>query len=138
MSFGSLDRGWLEKFLRHRIADERVLRLIGKWLAAGVIEDGQLLETEQGTPQGASVSPLLANVYLHHVLDLWADWWRKRHARGDVIIVRFADDFVAGLDIRKDRRHLQRCRTGMRQQRPVAADLLLQPGLAPLCKRAVA
>jgi group II intron reverse transcriptase/maturase len=100
--FGSLDRGWLEKFLRHRIADERVLRLIGKWLAAGVIEDGQLLETEQGTPQGASVSPLLANVYLHHVLDLWADWWRKRHARGDVIIVRFADDFVAGFQYQDD------------------------------------
>ena len=72
-----LDRSWLEKFLRHRIADERVLRLIRKWLAAGVIEDGKLSETEQGSPQGASVSPLLANVYLHYVLDLWADWWRK-------------------------------------------------------------
>ena len=105
--FGSLDRGWLEKFLRHRIADQRVLRLIGKWLAAGVIEDGQLLETEQGSPQGASASPLLANVYLHYVLDLWADWWRKHHARGDVIIVRFADDFVAGFQYQDDAEKFQ-------------------------------
>ena len=100
--FGQLDRGWLEKFLRHRIADERVLRLIGKWLDAGVIEDGKLSETEQGTPQGASVSPLLANVYLHHVLDLWAEWWRKQQARGDVIIVRFADDFIVGFQYQDD------------------------------------
>ena len=70
------------KFLRHRIADERVLRLIGKWLAAGVTEDGKWTESEKGSPQGASASPLLANVYLHYVLDLWAEWWRKRHARG--------------------------------------------------------
>jgi RNA-directed DNA polymerase len=89
--FGSLDRGWLMKFLRHRIADERVLRLIARWLAAGVIEDGTRTDTGQGSPQGAPVSPLLANVYLHYVLDLWADWWRKRFAHGDVIIVRFAD-----------------------------------------------
>jgi RNA-directed DNA polymerase len=100
--FGSLDRDWLEKFLRHRIADNRVLRLVGKWLAAGVIEDGKLSESVQGAPQGAPVSPLLANVYLHHVLDLWAEWWRKHHARGDVIIVRFADDFVAGFQYRDD------------------------------------
>jgi RNA-directed DNA polymerase len=100
--FGSLDRGWLGKFLRHRIADERVLRLVGKWLAAGVIEDGKLLETGQGSPQGAPASPLLANVYLHYVLDLWAKWWRKHHARGDVIIVRFADDFVAGFQYQDD------------------------------------
>jgi len=100
--FGSLDREWLMKFLRHRIADERILRLISKWLAAGVIEDGQLSETEHGTPQGASISPLLANVYLHYVLDVWAEWWRKEHARGDVIIVRFADDFVAGFQYQDD------------------------------------
>src|SRR5216683_865495 len=100
--FGQLDRGWLEKFLRHRIADERVLRLIGRWLAAGVIEDGKWTESEKGSPQGASVSPLLANVYLHYVLDLWADWWRKRHARGDVVIVRFADDFTVGFEHRQD------------------------------------
>jgi RNA-directed DNA polymerase len=100
--FGQLDRDWLRKFLRHRIADERVLRLIDKWLAAGVIEDGQRTESDRGSPQGASVSPLLANVYLHHVLDLWADWWRKRHARGDVIIVRWADDFIVGFEYRED------------------------------------
>ena len=102
--FGSLDRGWLERFLRHRIADERVLRLIGKWLAAGVIEDGTRTESDKGSPQGASVSPLLANVYLHYVLDLWAEWWRKRHARGDVIIVRFADDFIVGFEYEDDAR----------------------------------
>ena len=100
--FGQLDRNWLRTFLRHRIADKRVLRLIDKWLAAGVIEDGQWTESEKGSPQGASVSPLLANVYLHYVLDLWADWWRKRHARGEVIIVRFADDFIVGFEHRED------------------------------------
>ncbi len=95
--FTSLDHRWLEKFLEHRIADRRVLRLIQKWLGAGVIEDGDWSETEAGTAQGASASPLLANVYLHYVFDLWADQWRRRHARGDVIIVRFADDYVVGL-----------------------------------------
>src|ERR1700740_1906752 len=99
---GQLDRSWLMKFLRHRIADERVLRLIGKWLAAGVIEDGARTESETGAPQGASVSPLLANVYLHYVLDLWAGWWRKRHAHGDVVIVRFADDFIVGFEHKDD------------------------------------
>ena len=97
-----LDRVWLGKFLRHRIADERILRLVSKWLAAGVIEDGTWTETDLGAPQGASASPLLANVYLHYVLDLWADWWRRRHARGDVIIVRWADDFIVGFEHRKD------------------------------------
>jgi RNA-directed DNA polymerase len=100
--FGQLDRDWLRKFLRHRIADERVLRLIDKWLAAGVIEDGTWTQSDKGSPQGASVSPLLANVYLHYVFDLWAGWWRKRHARGDVIIVRFADDFTVGFEYRED------------------------------------
>ena len=82
------------KFLEHRIADQRVLRLIGKWLSAGVIEDGEWSQTVEGAPQGASASPLLANVYLHYVFDLWVAWWRSRHAHGDVIIVRFADDCV--------------------------------------------
>src|SRR6266536_2887150 len=100
--FGQLDRGWLRKFLGHRIADKRVLRLVDKWLAAGVIEDGTWTACDQGSPQGASASPLLANIYLHYVLDLWADWWRKRHARGDMIIVRFADDFIAGFEYRED------------------------------------
>jgi RNA-directed DNA polymerase len=100
--FGQLDRSWLRKFLGHRIADKRVLRLIDKWLTAGVIEDGEWSRTEQGTPQGASVSPLLGNVYLHYVFDLWADWWRRRNGHGDVIIVRFADDFIVGFEYRQD------------------------------------
>jgi group II intron reverse transcriptase/maturase len=100
--FGQLDHSWLRKFLGHRIADKRVLRLIDKWLAAGVIEDGDWSQAMEGAPQGASASPLLANVYLHHVFDLWADWWRRRHARGDVIIVRFADDITIGFEHEED------------------------------------
>jgi RNA-directed DNA polymerase len=92
------------KFLEHRIADKRMLRLIRKWLKAGVIEDGEWSETLEGTPQGASVSPLLANVYLHYVFDLWADQWRRRYARGDVIIVRFADDYIVGFQHEGDAR----------------------------------
>ncbi|MCA1680146.1 MAG: group II intron reverse transcriptase/maturase [Actinobacteria bacterium] len=100
--FTRLDQGWLEKFLEHRIADRRVLRLIQKWLRAGVIEEGEWSDTQEGTAQGASVSPLLSNVYLHYVFDLWADQWRRRHAHGDVILVRFADDYVAGFEHRGD------------------------------------
>jgi group II intron reverse transcriptase/maturase len=100
--FDHLDREWLMKFLRHRIADERVLRLVMKWLNAGVIEDGQWSDSGEGTPQGGSLSPLLANVYLHYVLDLWADHWRKTRARGNVIIVRFADDFIVGFQHQDD------------------------------------
>jgi len=94
--FSKLDHVWLKKFLEHRIADGRVLRLIDKWLNAGVIEDGEWSETPEGAPQGASVSPLLANVYLHYVFDRWARQWRRRHARGDMVVTRFADDFVVG------------------------------------------
>ena len=122
--FGQLDRAWLAKFLGHRIADERVLRLIGKWLAAGVIEDGEWAQCDQGSPQGASVSPLLANVYLHYVFDLWADWWRKRHARGDVIIVRWADDFIVGFEYRED---AERFLAGLRE-RFAKFGLELHPG----------
>jgi len=100
--FTSLDWGWLGKFLEHRIADKRVLRIIQKWLKAGIIEDGSWLECDEGTPQGATVSPLLANVYLHYVIDLWAQRWRRREARGDVIIVRYADDFVVGFEHKED------------------------------------
>jgi group II intron reverse transcriptase/maturase len=94
--FGSLDRGWLTEFVEHRIGDPRVVRLIHKWVNAGVIEDGKWTDSGQGTAQGASVSPLLGNVYLHYVFDLWAHDWRKRYAHGDVVIVRFADDIVVG------------------------------------------
>ncbi|MCA1705565.1 MAG: group II intron reverse transcriptase/maturase, partial [Actinobacteria bacterium] len=100
--FDAIDRSWMARFLEHRIADERVLRLIQKWLRAGVIEDGSWTVSDEGTPQGASVSPLLANVYLHYVLDLWVHQWRRRHARGDVVIVRWADDFIAGFEHRED------------------------------------
>ena len=96
--FTKLDRDWLERFLQHRIADKRVLRLIQKWLSAGVIENGTWTPCDEGTPQGASVSPLLANVYLHYVLDQWAHQWRKRYAHGDVVIVRWADDFIVGFE----------------------------------------
>jgi RNA-directed DNA polymerase len=100
--FTSLDHRWLVRFLGHRIADKRVLRLIRKWLSAGVIENGAWTACDEGTPQGASVSPLLANVYLHYVLDLWVQQWRSRHAHGDVIIVRWADDFIVGFEHRSD------------------------------------
>ena len=100
--FTNLDHGWLERFLEHRIADKRVLRLIRKWLSAGVIEDGNWSQTTEGAPQGASASPLLANVYLHYVFDQWADWWRRHHAHGEVIIVRFADDFTMGFEYQED------------------------------------
>jgi len=100
--FSSLDHRWLERFVEHRIGDPRILRLIKKWLAAGVIEKGSWTAFEEGVPQGASASPLLANVYLHYVFDLWAEQWRRRHARGDVVIVRFADDFVVGFEHRED------------------------------------
>lgn len=94
--FDTIDHGWLVKFIEHRIADRRVVRHVKKWLRAGVLEDGRRIDSEMGTPQGGSISPLLANVYLHYVFDLWAHQWRRRHAHGDVVIVRFADDFVVG------------------------------------------
>jgi group II intron reverse transcriptase/maturase len=102
--FSRLDRAWLEKFVEHRIADKRVLGLIRKWLGAGVMEDGKWAATDEGTPQGASASPLLANIYLHYVLDRWAQRWRKTQAHGEVMIVRFADDFVAGFEHKGDAR----------------------------------
>jgi group II intron reverse transcriptase/maturase len=96
--FSKLDHAWLQKFLEHRIADRKILHLIQKWLNAGVIEDGNWTETTEGAPQGASASPMLANVYLHYVFDRWARQWRHRHARGDMIVTRFADDFVVGFE----------------------------------------
>src|ERR1035437_868477 len=100
--YDSIDHEWMLKFLEHRIADRRGLRVIRQWLKAGVIEHGEWSETTEGTPQGASASPLLSNVYLHYVFDLWAHQWRRRNARGDVILVRFADDYVAGFQHRDD------------------------------------
>ena len=94
--FDAIDHGWLVKFIEHRIADQRVVRLIQKWLNAGVLEDGKRTRVPEGTPQGGSASPLLANIYLHYVFDLWVQAWRKKQAKGDVIVVRFADDIVLG------------------------------------------
>ena len=94
--FDTIDHEWMLKFLQHRIADKRILRLIKKWLKAGVIEDGKRIASERGTPQGAVISPLLANIYLHYVVDTWAHHWREHHAKGDVIMVRYADDSVIG------------------------------------------
>ncbi|KJF18886.1 reverse transcriptase domain-containing protein [Acidithrix ferrooxidans] len=102
--FSKLDRTWLRKFLEHRIADKRILRLIDKWLAAGVIEDAKCTKTTEGSAQGASVSPLLANVYLHYVFDRWVRQWRYKHARSDMIVSRFADDFVVGFQYLGDAR----------------------------------
>jgi len=94
--FDNIDHGWLLKFLEHRIADRRILRLIQRWLRAGVTEDGRWAETIVGTPQGAVASPFLANVFLHYVFDLWVQYWRTKFARGDVIVVRYADDLEVG------------------------------------------
>ena len=100
--FDTLDHGWLVRFLEHRVADRRVVRLIQKWLSAGVLEDGKRTQRKVGTVQGGSISPLLANVYLHYVFDLWTQRWRTKQARGDVVVVRFADDFVVGFEHRED------------------------------------
>ena len=100
--FDHLSHEWMVRFLEHRIADQRILRLIQRWLKAGVSEEGEWSETTIGTPQGAVVSPLLANIYLHYVFDLWVEAWRKKKANGDVVVVRFADDLVAGFQHRAD------------------------------------
>ena len=100
--FDTISHAWLVRFLEHRIGDPRVIRLIRKWLKAGVLDDGILVESEVGTPQGATISPLLANVYLHYVFDLWAQKWRKRQARGGMIIVRYADDTGLGFEYEAD------------------------------------
>ncbi len=99
--FETLDHGWLVKFIEHRIGDRRVVRLIEKWLRAGVLEDGKRTVSEVGTVQGGSISPLLAKVYLNYVFDLWVQRWRRKQARGDVVVVRFADDFVVGFEHRE-------------------------------------
>jgi len=102
--FDRIDQTWLVRFLEHRVGDERVIRLVRKWLKAGVLDEGELKVSAEGTPQGAVVSPLLANIFLHYVFDLWAVQWRKREATGNVIVVRYADDIVAGFQHEADAR----------------------------------
>jgi RNA-directed DNA polymerase len=114
--FDNLDHEWLLKFMQHRVADPRILRLIQKWLQAGVSEEGNWSETKIGTPQGAVISPLLANIYLHYALDQWVEAWRKKVARGDVVMVRYADDFVMGFQERAEaERFLEELRERLRK-----------------------
>jgi group II intron reverse transcriptase/maturase len=100
--FDTLNHEWLVRFVEHRVADRRVVRLIQKWLNAGALDDGHRIRSEVGTVQGGSISPLLANLYLHYVFDLWVQQWRQTQAHGDVVVVRFADDFVVGFEHRKE------------------------------------
>ena len=114
--FDKLQHDWLVRFVEHRIGDKRVVRLIQKWLKAGVVEDGKWFQAEEGSPQGSVISPILANLYLHYVLDLWAKAWRKKEARGEMIIVRYADDGVLGFERRKDaERFLEQLRERLRK-----------------------
>jgi len=102
--FDEISQEWLVRFLEHRIGDRRIIRLIQKWLKVGVLEDGIVTPSEKGTGQGSVISPLLANIYLHYVIDLWANRWRRREATGDMIIVRYADDFIVGFEHEADAR----------------------------------
>src|ERR1700693_5848968 len=102
--FGSVNHDWLIRFLEHRIGDKRIIRLIRKWLKAGILEDGVVTVADSGTGQGSVISPLLGNIYLHYVFDLWAERWRRQEARGDMIVVRYADDLVAGFEHEGDAR----------------------------------
>ncbi len=105
--YDTIDHGWMQRFIEHRIGDRRLVRLLMKWLHAGVMEEGVLREVEAGTPQGGVISPLLANIYLHYALDLWAHQWRKQNARGEVYIVRYADDLVMGFEDGRDARSMR-------------------------------
>ena len=100
--FDKIEHGWMVKLVERRIGDNRIVRLIRKWLKAGVMEQGRWHETEGGTPQGAVISPILANLYLHYVLELWVNQWRKQKAAGDVILVRYAGDAVLGFQHQDD------------------------------------
>jgi len=102
--YDTLDHGWMQQFIEHRIGDTRMVRLLMKWMHAGVMEDGEWRATPVGTPQGGIISPLLSNIYLHYALDLWVTSWRKKHSRGTVYCVRYADDFVMGFEIEQDAR----------------------------------
>ncbi|WP_425375877.1 group II intron reverse transcriptase/maturase [Rhizobium jaguaris] len=103
--FGAVSQEWLVRFVEHRIGDKRIIRLIRKWLKAGILEDGIVTVEDRGTGQGSVISPLLANIYLHYVFDLWAQRWRQREATGGMIIVRYADDVVVGFEREEDARH---------------------------------
>ena len=122
-SFGSVSQDWLVRLLEHRIGDKRIIRLIRKWLKAGILEDGLVTVDDRGTGQGSVISPLLGNIYLHYVLDLWAERWRRREATGDMIIVRYADDVIVGFEREEDaRRFLVAMRTRLEE-----FDLSLHP-----------
>ncbi len=122
--FDEISQEWLVRFLEHRIGDRRIIRLIQKWLKAGVLEDGVVSVSDRGTGQGSVISPLLANIYLHYVLDLWAVRWRRREATGDMIVVRYADDFIVGFQHESDaRRFLDEMRERLREVCAVAASL---------------
>jgi len=105
--FDTIDHTWMQRFVEHRIADQRMVRLLMKWLHAGVMEDGEVRAVEEGTPQGGLISPLLANIYLHYALDQWVHQWRQRHAHGEVYMVRYADDFVMAFEHERDARAMQ-------------------------------
>jgi RNA-directed DNA polymerase len=105
--FDTIDQGWMQRFIEHRIGDRRLVRLLMKWMHAGVMEEGELREVKEGTPQGGIISPLLANIYLHYALDLWVCQWRKTQARGRVYMVRYADDFVMGFQYEQDARAMR-------------------------------
>jgi RNA-directed DNA polymerase len=114
--FGAVSQEWLVRFLEHRVGDKRIIRLVRKWLRAGILEDGIVTVDDRGTGQGSVISPLLANIYLHYCLDLWANRWRRREAQGDVIIVRYADDLVVGFEHEDDaRRFLDAMRTRLEE-----------------------
>jgi RNA-directed DNA polymerase len=122
--FGSVNHDWLIRFLEHRIGDKRIIRLIRKWLKAGILEDGVVSVADRGTGQGSVISPLLANIYLHYVFDLWAERWRRQEARGDMIVVRYADDLVAGFEHEDDARRF----FDALRERFEAFSLSLHPG----------
>lgn len=105
--FDTISHEWLEKMIEHRVGDRRITALIKKWVRAGVMEEGELKRREEGTPQGGLVSPVLANIYLHYVFDQWVQQWRKREARGAMIVVRYADDFVVGFEHREEAERFQ-------------------------------
>ena len=104
--FDSLDHEWLVRMLEHRIADRRIIRLVRRWLRAGILESGEWRVVETGSPQGSGISPLLANVFLHYSFDAWISQWRRRHARGQMVVIRYADDAIAGAQYESDARKL--------------------------------